>query len=254
MNIIIKTLLNKNVHSFVLYNIWNKYLATEADLQNKIFEESGLESYHLPHKNDHPWANTFYQELELNFLDIQTEILELLKEYDGLPMIELDDVQKSLGKDAYGWKPLWIKFLDQWSDITDNLPTLTRIAKKYPDLLLLHASVMEPNTFLQPHYGISKGVWRLHFGIKIPEGNVRLNLCGKLIAWQNGKGFIWDDTLPHADWNYSSEKRIIIFADIPRHFKSNLKTRLNIWLHKMLKYCSHVKNIQYKIGNSKKIS
>jgi beta-hydroxylase len=55
-----------------------------------------------------------------------------------------------------------------------------------------------------------------HYGLKIPKGDVGLQIEDKVIRWQEREGFVWDDTLAHAAWNRTNQPRIIIFADVLR--------------------------------------
>lgn len=234
---------------YIILNIWNFVINDEVKTQNIKYSTNGIPSFHFPSEQEHSWAKNFYQDLKDNYVDIKSEILDLNNNgYQGPAMIDMDHIQGNyFGNEAAGWKPMWIKLLGSYSNITNRLPTLYNIAKKYPNLMILHCSVMEPNTILKMHYGISQGLWRLHFGIDIPDGNTGLNLCGNTIKWAEGEGFMWDDTLLHAAWNLTNNKRLIIFADIPREFKSTWKTKLNIYIHHLIEYCKHTQTLQHKI-------
>ena len=246
---IILFMIIKILNPYNILHLWNMIIFREAQAQNLYLSFNNVPSFHTPERSNVTWVKDFYTDIKNDFQQIKDEILSYNKE--GIPMIELDEIQSTLGEKASGWKPIWIKLLNRWFN-KDVSPTLYSIANKYPQLILLHISVLNPGTYLQPHYGPSKGAWRLHIGVDIPEGNCFLNLCGNNIRWIEGCGFMWDDTLLHYAVNNTKHKRIIIFADIPRVFDSKIKTTINLLFYSLVQYTTHIKKIQQKIDNNTK--
>jgi hypothetical protein len=70
--------------------------------------------------------------------------------------------------------PIWVKFIDEWSGVAKQLPTLSKITEECSnDILLLHVSVMWPGASLQTHSGPS-------YGLNVPEGDTGLKIGGKI--------------------------------------------------------------------------
>lgn len=163
-------------------------------------------------------------------------------------MAKLDSTHKEFLKEREEWSPIWIKFINAYSGVSDQLPTLKRIVKKYEHkLALLHVSVFKPGAELSPHEGVSMGVWRYHYGLDIPDnGDLGMNVHGQYYRWKNRKSILWDDTLSHSSWNKTDNVRLIIFADVYRSF-NGIDDHINRFIHKNLHHSKHVKSIIEKI-------
>lgn len=233
-----------------------RYLRNHKQYSIKDDIESSPPSYCSAWATSHSIARNLNDDLMLNFIEIRREILTMCQIYEGLPMIELDDIQrKSFVRTAPNWKVIWVKLFDQWGPLASRMPTLKKIIEKHPELILIHISVMDPGTVLPRHEGISPAVVRYHLPIQIPHGdNVYLNLDNHKVNWIVGEGFVFDDCLPHGvimkpDINM---KRVIIFADIPRTFDgifSSLYESLCSYFHAHIRHNIHIQKIKEKIVN-----
>lgn len=221
---------------------WNNYIREERNKQNRKYNMSN------PENNPNKEIRNFDRDIKLNHDKILYEVQKLMTTYQGLPMAELDQTQKTFLEGKTQWSPIWVKFFGSYSGVAHKLPTLKAITEKYSSLLsLLHVSVFKPGTYLKPHTGISMGVWRYHYGLDIPsEGNLGMVINGEKYKWKNGESILWDDTLVHSSWNYSDKVRLVIFADIYRDF-SGYKNILNRYVHKKLQLSLHVKAVTEKI-------
>lgn len=200
---------------YQLVEWWNQRLKSECDLQDAN-PLNGIPSYHDADNCPNTTATELHRLIKLYHDDIVAEVMEAMKTYDGLPMNEIDPVQKQWLQAEDRWRPIWVRFMGDWAGSADRLPTLKHIVSLFPDVPLLHVSVFHPGAVLSPHRGISRAVHRYHYGLKVPKGDIGLNLAGHNITWNEKEGFIWDDTLPHSAWNRTTEPRIIIFADVMR--------------------------------------
>jgi len=177
---------------------------------------------------------------------IHQEVTALVQRgYMGVPMVEMDTAQRSLGDPR--WRPIWVKFLHTWAGTAQYLPTLRHILQLLGrDVLLLHVSVFGPGTQLPEHRGISMGVVRYHYALDIPEGDTGMVIGGKRFKWAKHRGYAFDDTYPHAAWNHTNSPRWVIFADLPREldFPYNI---INSAMHHIIEYTSHVKAIAARL-------
>lgn len=206
---------------YQLLDRWNGIIRGSCDRQDEPFRSSPvavMDAALCPLQN----IRDFHAQVRIDHDQILEEAVKLMESGGGVPMVEMDMVQAGFFGQT-GWRPLWVKFLDGWAPTSKQLPTLRRIAERTEGLFLLHVSVMHSGTVLDLHRGPSRAVYRYHYGLKIPEGNLGLYLDGKKIRWKEREGFIWDDTLIHGSWNKSSEPRLVIFAD----FKRDLGPLLN---------------------------
>jgi hypothetical protein len=232
----------KNCDAYYIINTWNWYMDSVRNQQNKTLNltDASQSSVVSIKKLNSLIVNHHNQ--------ILNEVKTLMnKGYNGVPMNEIDQVQQNLTKGSTKWSPIWVKFIDTWAGTSDQLPTLKKIVQEVgDDILLLHVSVFNPGTKLPYHKGISKSVWRYHYGLEIPEGDVGLEVEGVKHKWQNGVGFIWDDTLAHKAWNLTDQIRLIIFADVFREMNPVYKY-LSKLIHRLTQATKHVKSISDRL-------
>ena len=231
-----------NLNSYKVLGWWNSHIDKIRNEQNKVdhLQDASLSNVKTARKLNRLISESHNQILQ--------EVHTLMESgYYGYPMSKMDDIQRSLTQGSENWSPIWIKFIDSWAGSAKHLPTLTKIVKEIgDDIVLLHVSVFKPGTYLPYHTGISKCVWRYHYGLQIPEGDTYLEIEGVKHKWEAGRGFIWDDTLPHSAWNYTDKIRMVIFADIYRNMPSTYK-QLSKLMHKGIQATSHVRHIAKNI-------
>jgi aspartate beta-hydroxylase len=74
-------------------------------------------------------------------------------------------------------------------------------------------SVLQPRTRIPPHCGVSNARLVTHLALVVPPG------CGYRVgndirAWEEGKAWVFDDTIEHEAWNDSDLPRAILMFDI----------------------------------------
>ena len=149
--------------------------------------------------------------------------------------------------DGKKWRPIWIKFLNIYAGTADRIPTLKKIVQEMgDDVILLHISMFFPGTNLTPHYGITMGNIRYHWGLFIPSGDLGLRIENSIYRWKTGEGIQFDDTHLHSAWNNTNQIRLVIFADIPRRMNP-LMNYINRQIINLVEYTSHIKSIQERM-------
>lgn len=231
---------------YSLMNWWNSVIDNECTIQDSVMSMNTPQVYPA---EEFPQSNIrdLDREIKVNHDAILKEAISYMNDNGGVAMIDMDNVQSQfIGQ--RGWRPLWVKFVNGWAAGSDRLPTLKRIVEKIPGITLLHVSVMHPGTELAYHNGISRSVYRYHYGLSIPEGDLGMKIYDDYIRWENRKGFVWDDTRPHTSWNKSDTPRLIIFADIKRDLGRfyNIGTNIIFW---MVSRCNHTKEAANVIRN-----
>lgn len=74
-------------------------------------------------------------------------------------------------------------------------------------------SILQPQAVVCPHQGYQGEFLRCHLGLSIPQGDCLLEVNKEQRFWQAGKAMIFDDRLPHAAWNRTSEHRVVLLVD-----------------------------------------
>ena len=115
-----------------------------------------------------------------------------------------------------GWNVFGLRF--QGRDLPDAhliCPYISSLLKKYASLIdTLGFSVLAPGTIIYPHEGYTNKVLRCHMGISVPQGDCCLRVGDKIMKWQNGVAFVFDDTIEHEAWNKTDETRIVMLMDL----------------------------------------
>lgn len=159
----------------------------------------------------------FVNEFEI-IKDLEDNWIEIRKEYETVVAEKLD----VRWHETFLYEGDWNVFglIANYQPIGDahNYCKKTAGILKKHETLVRNAgfSILKPNTVIHPHKGYSDQVLRCHLGIQIPDGDCHLNIEGKLISWQNGKAFIFDDTCEHSAWNKTALSRIVFLLDLDK--------------------------------------
>lgn len=100
-------------------------------------------------------------------------------------------------------------------------PETMRLAKglELPKLGLispsLYFSVLEPNSRIAPHTGITNARVILHLPLIVPE-DCGLRVGGETRTWEVGKALVFDDMTLHEAWNDGDRIRVVLIADLWR--------------------------------------
>ncbi|NVJ59684.1 MAG: aspartyl/asparaginyl beta-hydroxylase domain-containing protein [Gammaproteobacteria bacterium] len=96
-------------------------------------------------------------------------------------------------------------------DLVNDLFDVADCKPLAPEMML---SVLQPGTHIAPHHGLTNLKQTLHIPITIPEGNVKIKVCGMEKEWQLDKPLVFDDSFLHEAWNKSNEARVVLIVDI----------------------------------------
>jgi Fe-S-cluster containining protein len=75
-------------------------------------------------------------------------------------------------------------------------------------------ALMMPGVHLAEHCGGHNIALRMHFALRIPEGDAAIRVGGTLRRWENGKQLFFDDTFVHEAWNRTGEDRYVLLMRI----------------------------------------
>jgi aspartyl/asparaginyl beta-hydroxylase (cupin superfamily) len=90
-----------------------------------------------------------------------------------------------------------------------DLPRLSLISPS------LYFSVLEPNSCIAPHTGITNARVILHLPLIVPD-NCGFRVGGEVRRWEVGKPMVFDDMTTHEAWNDSDRIRVVLIADLWR--------------------------------------
>lgn len=99
-----------------------------------------------------------------------------------------------------------------------KFPETNAILQKIPGLISASFNMLEPHSHIKPHFGDTNAVYRVHLGIKIPEGlpNCGFRVNGEDSAWKEGELLVFIDANVHEAYNNTPHRRYILLLDIIR--------------------------------------
>jgi aspartate beta-hydroxylase len=170
-----------------------------------------------------PW----YAELEAQTDAIRTEMLAVLAEDHGFePFLGHVDDHRQLQDYLRGERgaPAWNAFFfyrhgerhavnaarcPRTAAAIDAAP-LCRIREHAPEVCY---SVLTPGSHILPHHGVTNTRVVTHLALRVPGGDLALNVSGQLQRWQEGRCFSFDDTFEHEAWNRGADTRVVLLMD-----------------------------------------
>ena len=186
-----------------------KYILARASLvDNKPFAET-VEFSHL-------------LEIEKNWEQILEEAREILKQREAIPAFqEISPDQKKISKGT-NWRTFFLYgFGDPLVKNCSQAPFTSAALRNTEKLQSAWFSILAPGYHIPHHTGVTKGILRYHLGLIIPRDfkKCRIRVDNEIRPWQQGKGFIIDDTFDHEVWNDTDEERVILIVDFDRPMK-----------------------------------
>ncbi len=161
-----------------------------------------------------PWT----KKLEDNWMDIRTELDEVLKYRDNIPNFQdISEDQKILTTDNK-WKTFFLYGYGFQSDQNVTMcPKTSKLLHQIPGMKTAMFSILDGGKHIPPHRGPFKGVLRYHMGLIVPEPDkCKIRVGTDYAHWHEGKSMIFDDTHNHEVWNDSDKQRVVLFVDFIR--------------------------------------
>lgn len=74
-------------------------------------------------------------------------------------------------------------------------------------------SMLRPRTRIPPHTGVTNTRAIVHLPLIVPPG-CGFRVGGETRAWEEGRAFVFDDTIEHEAWNDSDDLRAVLIFDV----------------------------------------
>lgn len=161
----------------------------------------------------------FVKMLEDNWQDIRSELDEVLKNRDAIPsFIEVSEDQRKIAADTRWQTFLLFGFGERMETNCQFAPKTAELLSRVPNLQTAFFSILGPNYHVPAHRGVSRTIMRSHIGLIVPKDreNCTIRIEDQIIAWEEGKGFVFDDTYDHEVWNNTEEDRVVLLYDFTR--------------------------------------
>ena len=191
------------------------------------------------------------EKLEAEWEDIRDEALAVLKNREGIPPLAqispdhkgLDDQDKwrSFFLWGYGFK------VDQ---NCARCPKTTAALRNVPGLRTAMYSIHAPGMAIPPHKGVTAGMCVFHLALKVPKdrANCAIRVEDEIVNWEDGVGFVFDDTKQHETWNRTDDERVILLIqfDRPLRFPGNMVASM---FFQAVRRTSFVGNARRQLGD-----
>ena len=195
------------------------------DSQPAMFHYQGLAPVSFFERADFHWLDAF----EAATGEIRDEFLAVMGADDGAqagfsPYINYGDDQPLAQWAELNRSPSWNAFR-----LIDNGEAVPGNAQRCPRTMALLGgapqpdqpgrtpsamfSLLKPRTKIPPHTGVSNVRLVTHLPLIVPPG------CGFRVGndtrqWEEGKAWVFDDTIEHEAWNDSDQLRVVLIFDI----------------------------------------
>ncbi|HVU21724.1 MAG TPA: aspartyl/asparaginyl beta-hydroxylase domain-containing protein, partial [Rhizomicrobium sp.] len=169
-----------------------------------------------------PWIGN----LEAATATIRDELLDALREEsagfnpyisrpEGAPLNQWAELNRSMNWSAFFlWKDgerneKHCNRCPRTSALIETLP-LIDIPTLGPTVLF---SALEPHAHIPAHTGSTNVRLIVHLPLVVPPG-CRFRVGNETREWEEGKAWVFDDTIDHEAWNDSDQKRVIMMIDV----------------------------------------
>ncbi|MCC7198771.1 MAG: aspartyl/asparaginyl beta-hydroxylase domain-containing protein [Gammaproteobacteria bacterium] len=96
-------------------------------------------------------------------------------------------------------------------EVLRDLP-LARVPMRSPAILF---SLLKPGARIPPHHGLVNTRLICHLPLIVP-GRCGFRVGNDVREWEEGKAWVFDDTIEHEAWNDSDQTRVILLFDVWR--------------------------------------
>ena len=97
-------------------------------------------------------------------------------------------------------------------------PKTTAFLDRIPGLVVAFYSIMDGDTHVPRHRGLTKAWLNCHLPLVVPTkpGRCEIDVAGQMHSWREREWFVFDETFPHEVWNDTGEPRIVLMLQVRR--------------------------------------
>lgn len=162
-----------------------------------------------------PWV----ARLEAAAPAIRSELDRVLELRDHLPPFQMISRDQRRITSGDRWKVYLFRGFGYPVDShCRQCPATASVLDTVPDIQSAWFSILAPRAVITPHRGITKGIVRAHLGLKTPadRANCWMRVADRIVHWDDGRCFVFDDTYDHEVRNDTDEERVILIVDVER--------------------------------------
>ncbi len=157
--------------------------------------------------------------LESRWSEIRGELETILARREAIPpLADLSPDHRRIAPPGK-WKSFFL--FGYGYRVEGNLlrcPVTASLVKDIPGLNSAFFSILDPGTHIPRHRGVTKAILTAHLGLVVPaqQDQCRMQLADQLLHWEEGRTFVFDDTVHHEVWNDSDSLRAVLLIQFRR--------------------------------------
>jgi beta-hydroxylase len=181
-----------------------------------------------------PQLFPFVAELEAGWGAVRAELDALFAARHLLPPIQAiqPDQARISPDDKWHTFVIW-GYGYRSASACERCPETAKLLEKVPNLQSAWFSILAPGKHIRAHQGVTKGVIRIHLGVKVParREQCRMQVGEHVVVWEEGRCILFDDSQRHEVWNDTDEERAVLIIDFDRPM-----TRRGRVVHRLLQH------------------
>lgn len=191
--------------------------------QPSVYYFPGLPQTQFFERSDFPWL----EQLEAATADIRAELMQVLAGHDAFEPYVQDRVNGPKRRQGglvnnpdWGAFHLWKngQIVEENASrcpktlaALENVP-LTRLRGRSPSIMF---SLLRPGTKIPPHHGLVNTRLICHLPLIVPH-SCALRVGNDTREFEEGRAWVFDDTIEHEAWNLSEHPRVILLFEVWR--------------------------------------
>ena len=163
------------------------------------------------------------QQLEVAYPAIKREYLAIRDKLDRIPRYhEVDRLQyeiSSSGSASKNWKVFFLEAMGRKAKRHRQLcPITAGVIDQIPGVFQAFFSILEGGKSIPTHSSPYWGYLRYHLALEVPKQGPppRMRVANQWLGWEEGKGFLFDDSWDHELVNENPNLRSVLIVDIAR--------------------------------------
>jgi beta-hydroxylase len=158
-------------------------------------------------------------QMETRWPEIRAEVEQILVREDGIPPLAAISPDHRRIAPPGKWKSffLWGYGYRNEGNIARCPKTASAVAD-IPGLNSAFFSILAPGAHIPRHRGVTKAILTAHLGLIVPKRrqDCRMQVDDRMLLWEEGRTFVFDDTYYHEVWNDTDEHRVVLLVQFRR--------------------------------------
>lgn len=188
--------------------------------------------------------------LQANWRAIQAEALTLLEERGQIPAFGKISPDHRRIASGPQWKSFFFEGYGFRSRANcEKCPETARLLRHVPGLVVAFFSIMEGDTHVPRHKGLTKAWLNCHLPLIVPTkpGRCEMQVDDRTVTWTEGKWLVFDETFPHEVWNDTGQPRVVLMLQVRRPMRWPGRALAKL-LYESIRRTSFVQDVRQALG------